>query len=345
VAGLEPRSRATRTHPNQTPDEIVEAILRAKRKHPTWGPRKLRPLQADAESISLEDWPPPSTIGDILKRHDLVMPHRRRHHSPPYSQPLAAARASNDVWCIDFKGWFRTADGRRCDPFTVTDAYSRMALGCDITLPRTDEVMWLLDRAFCTYGLPLAIRSDNGPPFASVGAGGLTRVSIQWVKLGIRPERIQPGHPEQNGRHERFHLTLKQETASPPAASAAAQQRRFDAFLLEYNQERPHEALGQQPPASLYRPSSRSYPRPLEEPAYDDEMVVRRVRSNGEIKWAGRLIFIGQPLAGEWVGILDAGIAPEVFYGPILLGQLDVDHRRLVHPPRDAKASHPGAPG
>jgi hypothetical protein len=245
---------------------------------------------------------------------------------------------------VDFKGWFRTSDGQRCDPFTVTDAYSRLAVGCDITVPRTEHVMRLMEAHFCTFGLPLAIRSDNGPPFASVGAGGLSRLAIQWVKLGIQPERIEPGHPEQNGRHERFHLTLKQETANPPAATPAAQQQRFDAFLQEYNRERPHESLGQQPPLSRYRPSPRSYPRPLQDPVYDDDLTVRRVRSNGEIKWAGRHIFISQPLVGEWVGVLDAGLAPEVFYGPILLGQLDLDHRRLIHPPRDGRDGHAGAP-
>lgn len=343
TAGLAPRSRAPHHHPNQTSDEVVAAILRAKHRHPRWGPRKLRPLPEDVPLVG-EGWPPSSTIGDILAAHGLVLPRRRGRHSPPMTQPLSTVRAPNDVWCIDFKGWFRTADGQRCDPFTITDAYSRMALGCTIIPPRYEPVWQQMERAFCTYGLPLAIRSDNGPPFASVGAGGLSRLAIQWVKLGILPERIVPGHPEQNGRHERFHLTLKQETANPPAATSAAQQRRFDAFLAEYNRERPHEALGQQPPVQHYRPSLRSYPRAVEEPIYADDMAVRRVRSNGEIKWAGRRIFVSEPLIGEWVGILDAGVALEVFFGPIPLGQLDLEHERLAHPPTERGRGHTGAP-
>jgi len=342
-AGLAPRSRAPHSHPNRTPQAVVAAVLRAKRAHPDWGPRKLQPLPEDRAWLG-DTWPAPSTIGDILAAHALVTHRRRRRHSPAYTDPLSHAQGPNDVWCIDFKGWFRTADGRRCDPFTVTDAYSRMALGCDIIVPRTEPVWHTMERHFRTYGLPLAIRSDNGPPFASVGAGGLSPLSVRWVKLGIRPERIAPGHPEQNGRHERFHRTLKQATAMPPAATVRQQQQRFDEFRQEYNLERPHEALGQRPPASTYRPSPRPYPRALQEPVYEDDLAIRRVRSNGQIKWHGHLIFISEPLIGEPVGVLDAGTAYEVFYGPLFLGQIDLSRTRLVHPPVSAGDGHTGAP-
>ena len=210
----------------------------------------------------------------------------------------------------DFKGWFRTGDGRRCDPFTLSDAHSRYLLRCQaVAHPDDEHVRPIFEAAFQEHGLPLAIRSDNGPPFASPGVGGLSRLAIWWLKLGIRPERIVAGKPQQNGRHERVHRTLKQETAVPPADSVPAQQQRFDEFRVLCNHERPHEALGQQTPASLYQPSPPPYPERLEDPSYGGDVAVRRVRSNGQIKWAGELIFVGEALIGEPVGVVetDAG--------------------------------------
>jgi hypothetical protein len=243
---------------------------------------------------------------------------------------------ANDLWCIDFKGWFRTGDGARCDPLTLTDAFSRYLL-CAQVMARPDypNCRSELERAFRDYGLP-AMRSDNGAPFASVGAGGLSRLSVWWVKLGITPARIEPGQPQQNGRHERMHRTLKAECASPPAASATAQQRRFDQFRAEFNHQRPHQALGQTAPAQHYARSARAYPARLEDPHYPADFELRRVRSNGEIKWQGALVFIGEALIGEVIGLFetDDGDA-EVYFGPVPLGIIDGLTLKLVRRHRD----------
>ena len=235
------------------------------------------------------------------------------------------------MWCTDFKGWFRTSDGRRCDPFTLTDAHSRYLLRCQaVARPDEANVRPIFEAAFKEQGLPLAIRSDNGPPFASPGVGGLSRLAVWWIKLGIRPERIVAGKPQQNGRHERVHRTLNQETATPPAASVAAQQERFDAFRAVYNNERLHEALGQQTPALLYEPSPRPYPDRVEHPHYGEEVAVRRVRSTGQIKWAGELIFVGEALIGEPVGIRETeGGDWLVHYADVELGYIHPQRRRL----------------
>jgi hypothetical protein len=256
---------------------------------------------------------------------------RQRRRYPPYTQPFAAVSTANDVWCTDFKGWFRTGDGRRCDPFTLTDAHSRYLLRCRVVArPDEENVRPIFEAAFQEHGLPLAIRSDNGPPFASPGVGGLSRLAVWWIKLGIRPERIVAGRPQQNGRHERVHRTLKQETATPAAASLPAQQQRFDGFRAVYNKERPHEALGQQTPASLYRASPRPYPDRVEDPHYGEDVAVRRVRSNGQIKWAGELIFVGEALIGEPVGILETeGGDWLVRYANVELGYIHPQRRRL----------------
>jgi len=240
------------------------------------------------------------------------------------------------LWCIDFKGWFLTGDGARCDPLTVTDAFSRYLL-CARALARPDyeNCRAQLERLFREYGLPLARRSDNGVPFASLGAGGLSRLGVWWVKLGIWPERIEPGKPEQNGRHERMHRTLKAETATPPAANRAQQQGCFDRFREEFNHQRPHEALGQTAPAKHYAPSARRYPARLEAPVYPSDYQLRRVRHNGEIKWAGELIFVSLPLIGEIVGVkqTDNGDA-ELYFGPVPLGVIDRLTFKLKRSPR-----------
>ena len=327
--GLEERSRAPHRHPNATPLAVVERVLQAKAAHPTWGPAKLlAPSETDAELAAA--WPAPSTRGSILARYGLVRARRRRRRVTPWSQPFQHADGPNAVWCADFKGWVRTADGSRCDPLTISDAFSRLLLCCQI-VPKTDyaHVRPVFERAFREYGLPQAIRTDNGPPFASVGAGGLSHLAAWWVKLGIIPERIEPGHPEQNGRHERMHRTLKAETMHPPAATPAAQQQRCDAFRMTYNTQRPHQALGQVPPATLYVPSPRHYPLRVHDPVYPPLTEVRRVRSNGQIKWRGELVFVGEVLTGELVGITEHQDAWLVSYGPIQLGRLRPHQRKL----------------
>jgi putative transposase len=302
-SGLEPRSRAPHRPGQAMAAELADAIVELREAHPRWGPKKLKVLlKRQAPETA---WPAASSIGDLLRREGLVRPRRRRRTRLPLTQPFAPVTAPNDLWGIDFKGWFRTGDGVRCDPLTLSDADSRFLLVCESVEPTIEGVDPVTDAAFHEYGLPLGLRSDNGPPFAGNGAGGLTRLAVKWIKLGIRLERIDPGAPEQNGRHERMHGTLKADTAKPPAATPAAQQARFDRFRLEYNHLRPHEALGQETPASRYRKSPRCYPSRIEEPAYDAEHAVRRVRSNGEIKWGGTLIFVSEALVGEPVGIAE----------------------------------------
>ena len=338
-SGLEERSRAPHCHGRRMAPELAEAILALRRDRPHWGPRKLRViLQAQQPDAS---WPAPSTIGDLLRRHGLSDRRRRRTAMPrPSPESFAPITAPNDLWCIDFKGWFRTRDGRRCDPLTITDAYSRYALVCQIVEPLRGPVEAVVLKAFDRYGLPKAMRSDNGPPFAAAGPGGLTRLSLHWLKAGIALERIDPGKPQQNGRHERFHRTLKQETSKPPAANADEQQARFDAFCHDYNHNRPHEALGQRPPASLWTPSARPYPETLAQPWYDAGHAVRRVRPSGEIKWAGHSVFISETLAGETVGIAETRDGDWlVRYAQIDLGIIDPKSHRLIRfvPPRSGR--------
>jgi transposase InsO family protein len=303
--GLADRSRARHSQSARMASSVAEAILALRRSRPFWGPRKLRALLMRQAPETA--WPAASTIGDLLRAHGLSQARRRRRRAIVANRPFRAAEAPNDVWCIDFKGWFRTGDGQRCDPLTITDAHSRYVLACQIVPPFWEPVRAVVERTFRTYGLPKAMRSDNGPPFAANSAGGLTRLSLGWVKVGIELERIAPGKPQQNGRHERFHRTLKAETSRPPAGSPREQQARFDAFCLDFNENRPHEALDQEPPASVYRASPRPWRAVLEDPWYDADHAVRKVRSSGEIKWAGRSVFISETLAGEMVGLAEVG--------------------------------------
>jgi transposase InsO family protein len=301
AAGLAARSRAPHRHGRTTVAELVVRLIELRRRKPYWGPKKLLAILAAEEPGAA--WPSASTAAEILRREGLSVPRRRRRRALTVEQPFAEVASANDAWCIDFKGWFRTDDGRRCDPLTVTDAYSRYLLGLQIVPPVTAAVDAVVDRLFREHGLPRAMRSDNGPPFASPGAGGLSQLSAKWAKMGIRLERIQPGKPQQNGRHERMHGTLKAEACAAPAASPPEQQLRFEAFRAEFNEDRPHEALGQRPPKRFYAASPRPYPERVEDPSYGPDEEVRRVRSSGEIKWRGSLRFISEALIGEAVGI------------------------------------------
>jgi len=300
--GMKDLSKAPSRHPNQIPLEICRRVMAFKHLHKNWGPRKLRAGLIRADGLAC--WPASSTIGDILRREGLSGRRQLRRRVPSYTEPFAACKEPNDVWCVDFKGHFRTADGCRCDPLTLTDAASRYLLTCRVMkntgLEATQRVM---REAFEEYGLPAAIRSDNGVPFAGQGVLGLTRLSLWWIKLGIKPERISPGSPQENGRHERFHLTLKQETASPPMGTLAAQQRRFDEFQLEYNRDRPHEALGQQSPGGIYVRSHRAYKPPPKEVEYPSGMLSRRVQEKGEFYWRSEGIFLSEALRRERIGL------------------------------------------
>ena len=338
-AGLEDRSCAPHRHGRSMAPEVAEAIVALRRERPHWGPRKLRAVLMRDHPDQV--WPAASTMGELLRAEGLVRPRRRRRLLAAPSRTLRVAEAPNDVWCIDFKGWFRTRDGERCDPLTVTDAYSRYLLACVIVAPRTEQVRAAVEQLFERYGLPETIRSDNGSPFAGTGAGGLSRLSVGWLKAGIALERIDPGQPQQNGRHERMHKTLKAETAKPPAASKEQQQRRFDRFRKDFNEYRPHEALGQQPPAVFYHPSPRPYPERLEEPWYDAWHAVRRVRTDGSIKWGGDLVFIAEPLAGEPVGIAETESGHWIVrFADIELGIIDHKTKKLHR----FRAARPGRP-
>ncbi len=301
--GLSDRSHAPHRCPWAIDAETAEEIICLRRRYPFWGPRKLRAylLRFDPDRC----WPAASTIGDLLRREGLVIRSRCRRPPIPLESPFPAIEAPNSVWCTDFKGPFTLASGKRCDPLTVSDGFSRYLLEGRLMRPVGEEVRKSFDHLFRTYGLPLAIRSDNGPPFASTAAGGLSRLSVWWVKLGISLQRINPGHPEQNGRHERMHRTMKQAVSTSKAAHVAELQERLDHFREEYNTQRPHEALGQDIPAAHYHPSPRPYPEHVAEPVYSEDHAVRRVRSNGEIKWGGDFIFISESLIGEPVGVAE----------------------------------------
>jgi len=276
-------------------------------------------------------WPAASTIGDLLRRAGVSEPRRRSRYVVPLTQPLAAAQTPNDVWTADFKGWFRTADGTRCDPLTIADACSRFVLCCRIVAPSAAGVRPWFERVFREYGLPGALRTDNGSPFATAGAGQLSQLAVWWLKLGIQLDRIDPGHPEQNGRHERFHLTLQEETTTPPATTPRQQQARFDRMRREFNAERPHEALGQQPPARHYVPSPRPYPTRLEEPWYDATHQVRRVRPTGHIKWQGELVFISEAVRRQAVGLVETERGDWlVRFMHVELGRIDRRTRRFT---------------
>lgn len=322
-AGLMNRSRRPESCPHATPDAVVQAILEVRRRHPRWGAKKLlRILRRRTPAL---EWPARSTVCDLLKRHGLV-PHTRRR--PPRShpgRPLTPMTAPNVIWTADFKGQFKTRDGQYCYPLTLVDGCSRYLLACQglhsttVALARP-----IFQRVFDQYGLPHIIRTDNGGPFATTALGRLSLLSVWWVRLGIYPELIEPAHPEQNGRHERMHRTLKAEATRPPSGNLAAQQVRFNRFRQEYNEDRPHEALAQETPASVYRPSSRTLPRTLPPLEYPGHFEVRLVSRNSGIRWKHHWVCVTHTLAGEYVGLeeIDDGIW-EVYFGPIKLGRMD----------------------
>jgi putative transposase len=337
VEGLIDRSRAPLNHPQTMTNETIEHCLAVRRAHPTWGPVKVRAwLARRAAEIA---WPAASTIGALFDREGLTVKRRLRRRSPPSSVPFAHCGAPNDVWCIDFKGWFLTGDGTHCEPLTLSDGHSRYLLRCQ-AMARTDEAhVWpVVDAALREFGLPGALRSDNGPPFASRGAGGLSKLSVKVIKAGVVPERIAPGKPQQNGRLERLHLTLLQDTANPPARSLREQLERLRTFQHLYNEERPHQALGNATPAEHYSASPRRFDGVLREPSYGPDYTVRRVRHNGEIRWRGNRIYISEALIGEPVGLIEdreGGWA--AFYGPIALGIIAHGSVRLRKPKRQAR--------
>jgi transposase InsO family protein len=320
---LDDLSRKPTHCPQETGQGVVDAVVDARRRYPHWGPRKLKVWLG--KQLPAVRWPATSTIGEILRRQGLTRPPRRRLRTPPYTKPFAEVTAPNQLWCIDFKGQFNTQDGARVYPLTITDAFSRFLLCCEIVLdPNTAEVRTIMEAIFSAYGLPEAIRSDNGPPFASTGPAGLSELSVWWTKLGIRHERIEPGKPQQNGRHERMHLTLKREAASPPSATARGQQGAFNRFRLEFNHDRPHEGIGFATPDSLYAPSAKPFPKSLARMDYPFHVERALVTKSGTASWQGRPIFIGAALRNELVEFRPAGRRRwTVCFGPVVLGAYD----------------------
>lgn len=341
--GLHERSRRPHACPHASDPLVMEALIELRRRHPRWGPKKL--LTVLGRRHPRWALPVSSTVGARLKREGLVSaaPARRRplgDHPGPAQTPMDAPNA---VWSIDFKGQFRLGTGAYCYPLTIMDGWSRYVLGCDALQGTTHEqTRRTLTRVFDRYGLPAVIRSDNGTPFAAPTLGRLSRLAVWWIRLGIRPELIEPGEPQQNGRHERFHRTLKADTAQPPAATAAAQQRRFQRFLREYNHERPHEALAQQCPADRYVPSPRQRPTRLPLLEYPAHYEIRRVAENGCFYWHQRYITIGQVLTGEDIGLdeVDEGIWT-VYFGPVRLGHFDERTTQFIATTRPLEAAGP----
>jgi putative transposase len=337
VEGLRERSRAPLHHPRAITEAIAERCLSVRRAHPTWGPVKVRGMLE--RRFPQMAWPAVSTIGALFDREGLTVKRRLRRRSPPSSAPFAHCGAANDVWCIDFKGWFVTGDGGRCEPLTLCDAHSRYLLRCQALARLDTEHVWpVLEAAFREFGLPHRLRSDNGAPFASRGAGGLSRLSVKVIKAGVVPERIAPGKPAQNGRLERLHLTLLQDTASPPAGSLREQLARLRSFQRLYNEERPHQALGNDTPAAHYSASPRCFDGVLRAPSYGADLDVRYVRHNGEIRWLGGTVYISEALVGEPVGLIEDDDGDwNVSYGPIALGVIPRGGDRLRKPRRRAR--------
>jgi transposase InsO family protein len=323
---LNDRSRRWRSHPQTTAPDTVELVVGTRKRHPTWGPRKLRAWILERGYRC----PSASTVGEILKREGYVVPKRRKARTGEYSDGLTAQDAPNAVWGADFKGWFRLSTGAKCYPLTVSDGFSRYLLCCD-ALAHPDELACrdAFDALFKKYGLPQVLRTDNGTPFS--GVFGVSSLSVWWVKLGIKPERIQRGKPSQNGRHERMHRTLKADAIQAGVAQRMyLQQRAFDRFKHEYNTERPHEALGYRVPASAYVPSTRSYPVKPRSPEYSNDRDVHVVRADGTIRMPGRDLFLSQVLSGEPVAIeLSTDGTRVVSYGPLKLGTIST-HGRFV---------------
>lgn len=323
--GLADRSHVAHELPHRVSLALRNEILSLREKHPTWGPRKIRAILKRQSQSRL---PAPSTIGDILRREGLVRPRRRRNHAVGVGidSVLTAADDPNDVWTADFKGEFRLSSGSYCYPLTVQDISSRYLIGTTaLSSTALIPVRVAFTRHFEEFGLPRVIRTDNGIPFASPQAiGRLSRLSVWWLKLGIRPERIRPAHPQENGKHERMHKTLKAEATRPPSETLSEQQKRLDRFRGEYNEERPHESLNQETPASLYRVSARPYGGALKRFEYPAHFDARYVASNGMIHFKSKRFFLSESLSSEEVGLEE--IEDQLWrvdFGPLTLGTFD----------------------
>jgi putative transposase len=328
--GLADRSHVPHSPPHQLSATVRRSVMCLREKHPSWGARKLRAsVMRSSPEIT---WPAASTIGELLRREGLVRPRRRRRSREQLGAPLdlgrTVANSPNEMWTTDFKGEFRLGPGPYCYPLTEMDAHRRFLIGCTALLSTAQvPVQIVFTRLFQRYGLPRVIKSDNGVPFANPNAlCRLSTLAVWWIRLGIRPERIEPGHPQQNGKHERLHKTLKAEATRPPGSTLREQQDRFDRFRREYNAERPHEALSQTPPAGCYVPSARQFPGKLPALEYPSHAEVRRVSANGTLAWKGRYLWLTKTLGNQDVSFEETETDIwNVSFGPLVLG--------TYHPP------------
>jgi len=330
-AGLRDRSRAPHHRPHRVSDTVAQLLCAARRKHRDWGPEKLldwlRPRHPE-----ITTWPAISTAGDVLKRHGLVKPRRRRYHAAHPGVVAPTTRAPNDLWTADFKGEFRTGDDESCYPLTVADLHTRYLLGCTgRRSTRPFGVQATFERLFREYGLPRAIRTDNGVPFATTGLPGLSTLSVWWLRLGIQHQRILPASPQQTGAHERMHKTLKRGAIRPPRATRIAQQRAFNQFRTLYNEERPHHALRGATPSSRYRSSPRAFPNPLPPIEYPGHFLVREITAAGTFRFGERLFFLSNALKHYPVGLEDTDDGSwSVYFCHVLLARLDERSRTLI---------------
>lgn len=327
--GLWERSHAPQRAANRTPDEVEQAIVQCRLRHPSWGPKKLLwTLQKRQPQLEL---PSRTTVAEILKRNDLVLAKKRPRPVGHPGRPSMAVNKPNDCWSVDFKGQFRTGDGVYCYPLTVTDNHSRYLLACQ-GLPGTllEPTQAMLTKVFKEYGLPSRLRSDNGAPFAAYTLGRLSRLSVWLLKLGVMPELIEPGKPQQNGRHERMHRTLKDETLKPPAANARVQQRKFNVWRREFNEDRPHEAHDGLRPHDVHVTSSRRMPSKLLAPEYPDRFEVRYVSANGGMRWYKKWVNVSSVLIGEYVGLEEVDDGQwDVYFANYRLGRLNERFMRI----------------
>lgn len=329
--GLKDQSKAPH-HPNSLyTEDTINMALDLKLKHRTWGPRKV--LSKLGMNHPRMKWPSATRLYEVFKGNNLITPRRFRNRVPA-THPLGELNQSNDVWIADFKGWFLTQDNNKCEPLTITDGFSRYLIKCTHLSNKSSDYVWeIFAEAFQEYGLPSRIRTDNGPPFGSCGIGRLTLLSIKLIKAGVTPEWINPGHPEENGRHERFHLTLKNEVADPPARTLKEQIKRMILFQEEYNYERPHEALEMKTPSAYYCKSARKWDGFLRAPDYDTQAImVRKVGQNGCVWVKQTEYYVSQNLTGEYIGIEEKEGEMEVRYGPVYLGKLKTGSKHVERP-------------
>lgn len=324
-SGLDDRAPLALTIKHKLPPSVVARIIQVRKEHPTWGPRKIRKT---LEAHCFWRVPATSTIGDVLTNYGLITKRRARRATPPSASPMAPTTKPNETWCVDFKGHFAMKNGVRCHPLTLTDHETRYLLLCE-GLEKTgeDSVRPHFDRAFRDYGLPERIRSDNGPPFATSALGGLSKLSVWWIKLGITPERIAPGKPQQNGRHERMHRTLAEEIE--PQADIFAQQIALDRFRHVFNELRPHEALDMSTPSKIYRPPNRKLPLRSLDPEYPTSMEVRRLDRDGRMRFGGaERTVVSRVLAGEAIGLepIDDDVW-RIHFGSLALADLTLTRR------------------